>query len=102
MEIYCSYEFDKLHKNRKITFRILFIALLCTDPGSFKLTDISYRFSFVSFACIVCLFFVRLRFVHVIGSFVSFVSLIRRMHETNERAIHETDARFTRSRDTYK
>jgi hypothetical protein len=39
-----------------------------TDPGSFKLTDISYRlrFSFVSFECIV-----RLRFVHIIGSFVS-------------------------------
>ena len=31
-----------------------------TDPGSFKLTDISYRlrFSFVSFACIVRSFFV--------------------------------------------
>jgi hypothetical protein len=67
MEIYCSYEFDKLHKNRKITFRILFIALLCTDPGSFKLTDISYRFR--SFRLRVS--FVRLRFVHVIGSFVS-------------------------------
>ena len=44
-----------------------------TDPGSFKLTDISYRsrFSFVSFACIVRSFSVRLHFVRVIGSFVS-------------------------------
>jgi len=44
-----------------------------TDPGSFKLIDISYRlrFSFVSFACIVRSFSVRLRFVRVIGSFVS-------------------------------
>jgi hypothetical protein len=38
-----------------------------TDPGSFKLTDISYRlrFSFVSLACIVRSFFVRLSFVRV-------------------------------------
>jgi len=34
--------------------------IACTDPGSFKLTDISYRlrFSFASFACIVRSFFV--------------------------------------------
>ena len=44
-----------------------------TDPGSFKLTDISYRsrFSFASCACIVRSFSVRLHFVRVIGSFVS-------------------------------
>ena len=39
-----------------------------TDPGSFKLTDISYRLrvSLVRFS-----FSIRLRFVRVIGSFVS-------------------------------
>ena len=44
-----------------------------TDPGSFKLTDISYRlrFSFVSFACIIRSFSVRSRLVCVIGSFIS-------------------------------
>jgi len=48
-------------------------ALIYTDPGSFKLTDMSYRlrFSFVSFVCIVRSFSVHLRFVRVIGSFVS-------------------------------
>jgi hypothetical protein len=43
-----------------------YILLICaTDPGSFKLTDISYRlrFSFVSFACIVRSFSVRFQFV---------------------------------------
>ena len=46
-----------------------------TDPGSFKLTDISYRFrfSFVSFACTV-------------RSFFAFRSLaFRAIHETNTR-----------------
>ena len=46
-----------------------------TEFGSFKLTDISYRwrFSFVSFACIVLSFFAfrSLHFFRVIGSFVS-------------------------------
>ena len=87
---------------------ICFQWFIITDPGSLKLTDISYRlrFSFVSFACIVRSFFLfryGLRIVRVIGSFVSFFSLIRRTHKTkNERTIHETNARFTRSHDTYK
>ena len=55
-----------------------------TDPGSFKLTDISYRlrFSFISFACIVRSFSVRV--------IVSFVSLIRKTHEKKyKRTIYE-------------
>jgi hypothetical protein len=50
-----------------------------TDPGSFKLTDISYRlrFSFVSFACIVlsCNWFVRFvyRSFHIVRVKRSFV-----------------------------
>jgi hypothetical protein len=47
-----------------------------TDPGSFKLTYISYRwrFSFVSFACIVRSFFVFRSFVlPSCNSFVCFV-----------------------------
>ena len=54
-----------------------------TYPGSFKLTDISYllRFSFVSLACIVRSFFVRLRCVRVIGSFVScIVRFVRQLN----------------------
>jgi hypothetical protein len=39
---------------------VIIVTVLYTDPGSFKLADISYRlrFSFVSFACIVRSFFV--------------------------------------------
>jgi len=64
---------------------VLIIEYNLTDPGSFKLTDISYRlrFSFVSFACIVrsFLFSVRLRFVRVIGSFVScIVRFVRQLN----------------------
>ena len=72
------------------------------DPGSFKLTDMSYRlrFSFVSFVCIVLSFFVfrslafcscnwLVRFVY--HSFRSSVSLSERTkRNTNERYTKRT------------
>ena len=73
-----------------------------TDPGSFNLTDISYRlcFSFVSFACIVRSFFVFRSFAFracnlfipfVYRSFrVSFAILIRRTHETKYERTNDT------------
>jgi hypothetical protein len=51
-----------------LLFRSKINTILSTDPGSFKLTDISHRlrFSFVSVACIVRSFFVCLRFVRFV------------------------------------
>jgi hypothetical protein len=99
----------------------LFRFIHSTHPGSFKLTDISYRlrFSFVSFACIVHSFFVFrsfafrscnwfVHFVHRLFrvSFVSFIGLIRRTNETRNKRTNNTrnertnDTRSERANDT--
>ena len=110
----CKTNISDLYHEQDKLFRFMH----STHPGSFKLTDISYRlrFSFVSFACIVHSFFVFrsfafrscnwfVPFVHRLFrvSFVSFIGLIRRtnetkyertIHETNERTIHEANERM--------
>ena len=79
---------------------------LATDPGSIKVTDISYRlrFQFVSFAYIVLSFFVfrSFGFVRVIVSFVScIVRFVRQFNETNTRIeIRTNDTRNERMNDT--